>query len=703
MSARKPFATLRSRSCLCRPIALVAAGELRRRLVCGLAQVFTIRISLYLIAPAPITLAWMAVLQAATIGVGMWLLARGCFGLSYWPAALAAWCAPLTGFMTIWHGFVPAGIFCWLPWSLWAVHGAVRNPRSARSPAVAVVTALVLLSGNPGVAGLVLLTTGLYAVWLLATDVRAERRGRGVAWAAATVGLAWIVGFLIAALFLPLRIRTDRGTSGSACERRRGTSTPGIGRSASDRATGCLRRKNTGQLDKHRSTQRRLPGEFLGRLCRPVGHAMARAAGLVRSAAALSSHFSHAAGDRESGLDAEAAGGGRPAALAATGPLASLAYNRWVMATSLAILLLAAIGLEQFPAASARFRWWFAIPLLLTAALGAWCVYRRLNLTASIDRAIFARCFELGVVLCVATVVGWTLTIREVPHAKWIRLGLFCLLPLELFWFAWNERRQADSALYYPPVPVLEKLARLPPGRIWGVRCLPPDLNQAVHLEDVRGYDGVDPRNFIKLFELAFDVKNTLFFRYARTQMAIPTALASPHGLFLHPVAALLNVRYLIFRDPPAAGLPVVLHEDDYWIAENREVLPRAFVPRTLRVVKGDKEALASMARFDFKPREVAYTADHLRLPDAMQGTAAVRYETPTHAQLDVDMQTDGLVLLSDLWDAGWHAELDGAPCPTYRVDVALRGFQVPAGQHQIVCRYEPQSVRGISRPCSAG
>ncbi len=146
--------------------------------------------------------------------------------------------------------------------------------------------------------------------------------------------------------------------------------------------------------------------------------------------------------------------------------------------------------------------------------------------------------------------------------------------------------------------------------------------------------------------------------------MAIPTALASPHGLFLHPVAALLNVRYLIFRDPPAAGLPVVLHEDDYWIAENREVLPRAFVPRTLRVVKGDKEALASMARFDFKPREVAYTADHLRLPDAMQGTAAVRYETPTHAQLDVDMQTDGLVLLSDLWDAGWHAELDGVALP---------------------------------------
>ncbi len=659
----------------------------------------------YLIAPVPITLAWMAVLQAVTIGLGMWLLARRCFGLSYWPAALAAWCAPLTGFMTIWHGFVPAGIFCWLPWSLWAVHGAVRKPRSASSPAVAVVTALVLLSGNPGVAGLVLLTTGLYAVWLLATDVRVERRGRGVAWAAATVGLAWIVGFLIAApYYLPL---FEYGQTGARLDLRAG--------GAEERPPQGLAALTPIVLPDVYGGKTRANWTSSGALSVSFPESSSAAyAGLL--ATLWLAPLAWCDRRRRSqvifltllvivslGWTLKLPGLVDLLRSPPLRPLASLAYNRWVMATSLAILLLAAIGLEQFNGASARFRWWFAIPLLLTAAFGAWCVYRRLNLAASIDRGIYARCFELGVVLCVATVVGWTLTIREVTHAKWIRLGLVCLLPLELFWFAWNERRQADSALYYPPVPVLEKLARLPSGRIWGVRCLPPDLNQAVHLEDARGYDGVDPRNFIKLFELAFDVKNTLFFRYARTQMAIPTALASPHGLFLHPVAALLNVRYLIFRDPPAARLPVILHEDNYWIVENREVLPRAFVPRTLRFVKNDKEAIASMARFDFKPREVAYTADHLRLPDAMQGTAAVRYETPTHAQLDVDMQTDGLVLVSDLWDAGWNAELDGAPCPIYRVDVALRGFQVPAGKHQIVCRYEPQSVRTGFRAAALG
>ncbi len=659
----------------------------------------------YLLAPKPITLAWIALLQAVTIGLGMWLLARRCFGLSYWPAALAAWCAPLTGFMTIWHGFVPVGIFCWLPWSLWAVDGAVRKPRSVWSLAVALVTALVLLSGNPGVAGLVLVTTGLYAVWLLATDVRREGRGRGVAWSAATVGGAWIVGFLIAApYYLPLfeyaqtGARMDLRAGGVEERPPQGLAVlPAIvlpdfygGRTRADWTTSgtCL-------LAFPESSSAAYAGLLAALWLAPLAWCDRQRRSRVLFLTLLVVVSLSWTLKLPGLVDLLRSPPLRP--------LSSLAYNRWTMATSLAILLLAAIGLEHLRSASPRFRWWFVIPLLVTMVVGAWCAYRRLNLAESPDRGIYARCFELGVVLCFAALAGWTLTIRALPHAKWLRGALVCLLPLELFWFAWNERRQADSALYFPPIPVLEKLAHLPQGRTWGLRCLPPDLNQAVGLEDVRGYDGVDPRNYIRLFELAFDLKNTLFFRYARTQMAMPTAHKGPRGLVLHPVASLLNVRYLIFRNRPAPGLPLILHEDDYWIVENRDALPRVFVPRTLRVVKDDNEAVAQMSRFDFNPSQVAYTTDAVRLPDGMQGTATVRYETPSRAEIDVDMQTPGLVLLSDLWDAGWQAELDGEPCPIHRVDMALRGFQVPAGKHQIVCRYEPNSVRTGFRAAAGG
>ena len=120
-------------------------------------------------------------------------------------------------------------------------------------------------------------------------------------------------------------------------------------------------------------------------------------------------------------------------------------------------------------------------------------------------RSAFPAYFLLGAGLSLSALVGWAMTFRDGPRAKWVRIALIGLLPLELFGFAWDERRQADAKLYFPRVPVLEQLAALPQGRVWGVSCLPPNLNQMCGLEDVRGYDAVDPRNYFRLFEIACD------------------------------------------------------------------------------------------------------------------------------------------------------------------------------------------------------
>jgi uncharacterized membrane protein YfhO len=51
-------------------------------------------------------------------------------------------------------------------------------------------------------------------------------------------------------------------------------------------------------------------------------------------------------------------------------------------------------------------------------------------------------------------------------------------------------------------------------------------------------------------------------------------------------------------------------------------------------------------------------------------------------------------VVISDMWDRGWRAELDGGACPIHRVDMALRGLRVPSGRHRIELFYDPQSLR---------
>ena len=378
-------------------------------------------------------------------------------------------------------------------------------------------------------------------------------------------------------------------------------------------------------------------------------------------------------------------------------PLASLSFNRWALAASVALVILAAIGLETLRTARLTFRPWFLVPMLLTVGFCGMCLYRRFTLDSLKAINSFSRCATTS---ASGTVIGRVAGMgnNDPPDAL----------------------RQVDPLGSHRPASVgtvVVRLERTPPGRhgapfptdpglgpacdaphvaaVSGaqLKALPPNLNRTHGLEDIRGYDAVDPGNFIKLFNLAIDRQESIALSYAWTQYALPLARQTAGALALHPVANLLNVRYLIFRQPPPPELPVILQGDGYWIAENRAALPRAYVPGSVRVVQNDQQVLLEMASFDFDPRKTAFMTHAIRLPDVMRGQASVRYESPIRTEIDAEMRTEGLVLLSDSWNAGWRAELDGVSCPIFRVDVALRGFRVPVGKHRIVCLYDPPSV----------
>jgi uncharacterized membrane protein YfhO len=50
------------------------------------------------------------------------------------------------------------------------------------------------------------------------------------------------------------------------------------------------------------------------------------------------------------------------------------------------------------------------------------------------------------------------------------------------------------------------------------------------------------------------------------------------------------------------------------------------------------------------------------------------------------------MVVLSDLWDVGWHAYINDDPVPVLRANYAIRGVVVPAGSTTLQFRYEPVS-----------
>ena len=118
-------------------------------------------------AESPIVLAWTQLVGAIVAGLGFYAFCRRVLRVSFWPAAVCAWCYPLTGFFVLWQGY-PTGLpVNWLPWLLLAVDKTVRHASPWAPIGLSAVTCLVLVSGQLDVAGQVLLVSGLYGLWCL--------------------------------------------------------------------------------------------------------------------------------------------------------------------------------------------------------------------------------------------------------------------------------------------------------------------------------------------------------------------------------------------------------------------------------------------------------------------------------------------------------------------------------------------------------
>jgi hypothetical protein len=66
----------------------------------------------------------------------------------------------------------------------------------------------------------------------------------------------------------------------------------------------------------------------------------------------------------------------------------------------------------------------------------------------------------------------------------------------------------------------------------------------------------------------------------------------------------------------------------------------------------------------------------------------------PERVELETRSPRDGFVVLADTFRPGWIAEVDGVESPILRAQWTMRAVAVPAGEHRVVFRYRPESLR---------
>ena len=63
-------------------------------------------------------------------------------------------------------------------------------------------------------------------------------------------------------------------------------------------------------------------------------------------------------------------------------------------------------------------------------------------------------------------------------------------------------------------------------------------------------------------------------------------------------------------------------------------------------------------------------------------------------AKYEIESDKGGLVVFSEVYYPGWTATIDGQPTEVGRANYVLRAINVPAGKHEVVFSFKPQSIQ---------
>lgn len=154
------------------------------------------------------------------------------------------------------------------------------------------------------------------------------------------------------------------------------------------------------------------------------------------------------------------------------------------------------------------------------------------------------------------------------------------------------------------------------------------------------------------------------------------------------PVLNMLNTKYFIFGTGEHA-IPVL----------NPRANGNAWFVNELRFVKNADEEMAGLNRLDTKHQAVA----DKQFKQQLDGTALdsghvelTSYE-PNLLKYDVQTAKGGVLVFSEIYYPGWTATIDGKPAGLGRVNYVLRALKVPAGKHQVVMEFRPNTVTTTS------
>ena len=214
-------------------------------------------------------------------------------------------------------------------------------------------------------------------------------------------------------------------------------------------------------------------------------------------------------------------------------------------------------------------------------------------------------------------------------------------------------------------------------------------------LQEIQGYNPSQLDRYVDFFTALNGRPQNYHFEYLE-----------PGGV-QSPLLDLLNVRYfLVPRDLPVnredvvaltGHKPIVFQNEYVTVYENLDAYPRAWIVHDVRQAPKD-EILPQITSGAINPRQTALVEE---TPPFVEATTSSAADQARVVQLEPDAisvatRTDaaGFLVLSEVYDPGWRAYIDGEQVDILTTNFVLRGIPIPAGEHTVELRYEPRSLQ---------
>lgn len=167
---------------------------------------------------------------------------------------------------------------------------------------------------------------------------------------------------------------------------------------------------------------------------------------------------------------------------------------------------------------------------------------------------------------------------------------------------------------------------------------------------------------------------------------------ASSNRLILRAVSLVDERTYAVEPVPLDPALRMV-HSGDLKLYRLLTDRPKVYLARDWQATALPDQAVRAMARGQVVvDRQPGFPAG----PSWVFAGESVQVERPRPEEVRVRVRTarPALLVFGEAYFPGWTASLDGRPVDPFRVNYLFQGVEVPAGDHEVVFRYQPESLQ---------